>query len=116
MFQFILGAGLAAFILGGLSERTIEQQQPLTDLAQAAALGVIFALSARARRWAILPRFVLVLPSFLIFLTILTDRRPPMPFFVAFLVAGFYALFITAFATAVADRTGQGAGEPKSPE
>jgi hypothetical protein len=105
MFQFILGAGLAAFILGGLSERPFAQQDPVTDLAQAVVLGFLFALSARSRRWAILPRFILVLPSFLVFLTILTDRRPPMPFFVAFAVAGFYALFITAFATAVAERT-----------
>jgi len=106
MFQFILGAGLAAFILGGLSERPLDVQNPLVDLAEAVALGLIFALAAAARRWAILPRFVLVLPSFLVFLTILTDRRPPMPFFVSFMVAGFYALFITAFATAVAERGG----------
>jgi hypothetical protein len=106
MFQFIIGAGLAAFILGGLSERPIAEQDPLTDLAQAVVIGLLFALAARARRWAILPRFVLVLPSFLIFLSILTDRHPPMPFIVAFAVAGFYALFITAFATAVAEREG----------
>ena len=42
MFQFILGVGLAAFVLGGLSERPLAVQDPLVDLAEAVTLGLIF--------------------------------------------------------------------------
>jgi hypothetical protein len=102
MFAIILGIALTAFTYGGLSER-VSDQQPIPDWAEAAVLGVVFTLASRRRSWSIAPRWLLPFPSFLLYLSILTDRHPPMPFFVAFVFALFYALFITAYAAYAAE-------------
>ena len=105
MFQFILGLGLSAFIVGGLTERSgADQGDLLPQPVEALIIGVAFALAASPSRWAPVFRVLLPLPSFLIYLAILTGRRPPMPFGAAFLVSGLYALFITAYAAYLAER------------
>lgn len=104
MFPVILGAGLAAYTLGGLSERMADRHDLVPDAAQALVLGIVFALASGPWKGAIVARAILPLPSFLVFLSILSDRRPPMPFGAAFVMAGFYALFITASAAAIAEK------------
>lgn len=102
MFAIILGIALTAFTYGGLSQR-LPDQQAVPDWLEAAALGIVFTLASVRRSWSIAPRWLLPFPSFLLYLSILTDRHPPMPFFVSFVFALFYALFITAYAAYAAE-------------
>jgi len=104
MFAVILGLALTAFTYGGLSERLPDQEGPVPDWLLAGLLGLVFTLASLRASWSIAPRWLLPLPSFLLYLSILTDRHPPMPFFVAFIFALFYALFITAYAAYAAER------------
>lgn len=104
MFAVILGLALTAFTYGGLSERLPDQAGPVPDWLLAGLLGLVFTLASLRAAWSIVPRWLLLLPSFLLYLSILTDRHPPMPFFVAFVFALFYALFITAYAAYAAER------------
>jgi|HubBroStandDraft_1064217.scaffolds.fasta_scaffold00108_32 hypothetical protein len=104
MFALILGVALSAFTYGGLSLRLPDQHGPVPDWVEAAILGLVFTLAAQRGSWSIAPRWLLPLPSFLLYLSILTDRHPPMPFFVSFVFALFYALFITAYAAYTAEQ------------
>ena len=104
MFALILGIALIGFTYGGLSEIPPDQQGPLPDWLAACILGLVFTLASLRRAWSIAPRWLLPFPSFLLFLSILTERHPPMPFFVAFIFALFYALFITAYAAYAAEK------------
>jgi hypothetical protein len=108
MFALILGAALTAFTYGGLSDRlSPDEHGPISNAAEAIVLGLVFTLAASGRSWSIAPRYLLPFPTFLLYLSILTDRRPPLPFFVAFVFAAFYALFITAYAAYAAERQRQ---------
>ncbi|MGB8840805.1 MAG: hypothetical protein WCC64_07015 [Aliidongia sp.] len=109
MFAVILGVALAAFTYGGLSERLPDQHGLVPDWVEAAAIGLVFGLGALRGSWSIAARWLLPFPSFLLFLSILTDRHPPMPFFVSFVFALFYALFITAYAAYAAEKPRLGA-------
>ena len=104
MFAIILGVALMAFTYGGLSERLPDQVDSIPDWIEATALGLVFTLASLRGSWSIAPRWLLPFPSFLLFLSVLTDRRPPMPFFVSFVFALFYALFITAYAAYAAEK------------
>jgi lysylphosphatidylglycerol synthetase-like protein (DUF2156 family) len=104
MFAFILGVALMAFTYGGLSDRLPDQHDIVPDWVEAVVLGVVFTLSALRGRWSIAARWLLPFPSFLLFLGILTNRHPPMPFFVSFVFSLFYALFITAYAAYAAEK------------
>jgi hypothetical protein len=104
MFAIILGIALTAFTFGGLGERLPDQQGAVPDWAQAVALGVVFTLASLRTSWSVVVRWLLFFPSFLIYLSILTDRHPPMPFIVSFIFALFYALFITAYAAYAAEK------------
>src|ERR1700740_2848491 len=103
LYTVIFAIGFAAFSLGGLSERAGEHEPWLEGIALL-ALGLGFVLGAVPRGWSIVPRAFLPLPTFLVFLTILTDRKPEMPFFAAFASAGFYAFFITSYASFLSHR------------
>ncbi len=104
MFQLILGVGLAAFALGGLSNVVADPQDVLPAPVEAMILGLIFSLAASPTRWAIVPRALLPFPAFLVFLVILTGRKPTLPFGVAFVCAWFYALALTGFTNYCAHR------------
>jgi hypothetical protein len=105
MFQFILGLGLAAFTIGGLTiSDSADRGDPLPQWAEAVIIGAAFALAAAPWRWAIAFRTLMPLPTFLIYLMILEARTPPMPFGAAFLCAGMYALFLTAYTAYLAER------------
>jgi hypothetical protein len=103
LYVIIFAMGFAAFSLGGLSERP-GPHNPWLEAGALGALGLGFILGAMPRGWSIIPRAFLPLPTFLVFLTILTDRKPEMPFFAAFASAAFYALFITSYASFLSHR------------
>ncbi|HEV2677810.1 MAG TPA: hypothetical protein VGV37_24980 [Aliidongia sp.] len=103
MYALIFAIGFAAFTLGGLSDRGGEQD-PWLEVGALLALALGFILGAVPRAWSIVPRAILPLPTFLVFLTILTDRKPAMPFYAAFAAAAFYALFITSYASFLSHR------------
>ena len=103
MFPVIFGLGLAAFTLGGLAQRTAPQDIVPAPI-EAAVLGLVFILASLPWRWSILARALLPLPTVLLFLEILTGRSPAMPFLVAFVCAGLYALFLTAYSAYIAER------------
>jgi len=105
MFAIILGVALTAFTYGGLSERLPDQHDAIPDWAEAAILGLVFTLASLRYSWSIAPRWLLPFPSVLLYLSILTDRHPPMPFFVAFIFSLFYALFITVYAAYAAEKS-----------
>lgn len=104
MIQLIFGCGLSFFLLGGLSQRAVTAEQLLPPLIEAGSVGLVFALAALPSRWAMLPRALFVLPSFLVFLDILESRSPPMPFPAAFLTSAWGALFVTACSAYLAER------------
>jgi hypothetical protein len=116
MFQLTLGLGLTVFTLGGLTMRTgVDQGDLLPQPIEAVVIGLVFALAAAPARWAGIFRLLMPLPTFLLYLSILTGRSPPMPFGVAFLCAGVYSLFLTAYTAYLAERSRRqkpGAGEP----
>jgi hypothetical protein len=98
LYSVIFAIGFAAFSLGGLSERA-GPHDPWLESGALLALGLGFVLGAVPRGWSIVPRAILPLPTFLVFLTILSDRKPPMPFYAIFVSAAFYAFFITSYAS-----------------
>jgi hypothetical protein len=98
LYAVIFAIGFAAFSMGGLSENS-GGHDPWLETAALIALGLGFVLGAVPRAWSIIPRGILPLPTFLVFLTILTDHKPEIPFFAAFIVAAFYAFFITSYAS-----------------
>jgi hypothetical protein len=103
MYALLFAIAFAAFTLGGLAGRGGEHD-PWLESAALLALGLGFVLGAVPRAWSIVPRAILPLPTFLVFLTILTDRKPVMPFYAAFACAAFYALFITSYASFLSHR------------
>ncbi len=102
-YAVIFAIGFAAFSVGGLSQRPGEHDMWLEGAALL-ALCLGFVLGSIPRAWSIVPRAILPLPTFLAFLTILTDRKPPMPFYAAFAASAFYALFITSYASFLSHR------------
>jgi hypothetical protein len=106
MFQFILGAGLAAFTLGGLAVGdSIDQENLLPQPIEALIIGLVFALASAPHRWASVFRVLMPLPAFLLYLSILSGRSPAMPFGVCFVLALFYSLFLTAYTAYIAERS-----------
>ena len=97
LYTIIFALGFAAFSLGGLSEDG--DHDPWLVGVALLVLSLGFVLGSVPRGWSIVPRGILPLPTFLVFLTILTDRKPELPFFTAFVVAAFYAFFITSYAS-----------------
>jgi hypothetical protein len=75
---------------------------------EAVIIGLVFALAAAPTRWAAIFRLLMPLPTFLLYLSILTGRKPAMPFGAAFLCAGAYALFLTAYTAYLAARSRRG--------
>ena len=115
MFQFTLGLGLTAFTLGGLALRTGQDQGDLLPQPiEAVIIGLVFALAAAPARWASIFRLLMPLPTFLLYLSILTGRSPAMPFGAAFLCAGIYSLFLTAYTAYLAERSRQERGGTES--
>jgi hypothetical protein len=105
VFQLILGIGVTVFTIGGLTAASnVDQGDLMPQPVEALIIGVIFMLSAVPRGWALAFRALMPLPTFLIYLRILTGRQPAMPFDAAFFCALVYSLFLTAYTAYLAER------------
>ena len=106
MTAVLLGAVVAAYTLGALNERVIPEDE--NDLLpapwEALILGVAFTLASLPTAWSIVGRVLIPVPAFYIFLTVLLGKDPPLPFYVAFLVAGLYSAILTALSRDLAER------------
>ena len=106
MTAVLLGATVAAYTLGALNERVIpEDENDLLPVSwEALILGGAFTLASLPTAWSIVGRVLIPVPAFYIFLTVLLGKDPPLPFYVAFLVAGLYSAVLTALSRDLAER------------
>src|SRR5262249_43687869 len=85
----LLGCVVGAYTLGALNERVIPEDEndllPVTW--EALILGAAFTLASLPTAWSIVGRVLIPVPAFYIFLTVLLGKDPPLPFYVAFVVA-----------------------------
>ncbi len=102
----LLGCIVAAYTLGALNERVIPEDEndllPVTW--EALILGAAFTLASLPTAWSIVGRVLIPVPAFYIFLTVLLGKDPPLPFYVAFVVAGLYSAILTAISRDLAER------------
>jgi hypothetical protein len=103
MFRLFFGIGVAAFTLGGLSQRATDANDLLPDNIEALILGIIFTLSSIPKGWSVIARAALPVPTVLLYLTILLGKEPPLPYYAAFTVAGCYALLFTGLSSYFAE-------------
>jgi hypothetical protein len=92
----VLGLVVAAYTYGALAERVDDRNDLLPQWLEAALLGLVFALASLPVASAILARAAIPLPTFLLYLTALIGKNPPLPFYAAFAVALAYAAALTA--------------------
>ena len=106
MTAVLLGSIVAAYTLGALSERVIpEDENDLLPAAwEALILGAAFTLASLPTAWSIVGRVLIPVPAFYIFLTVLLGKDPPLPFYVAFVVAGLHSAILTALSRDLAER------------
>lgn len=102
----LLGSVVAAYTFGALGERVIaEDQNDLLPVPlEALLLGAAFAVGSLPVAWSIIGRIMLPVPTFLLYLTVLIGKNPPLPFAAAFALAGAYSAALTALARHLADR------------
>jgi MFS family permease len=106
MTALLLGGVVAAFTLGALGQRVIaEDENDLLPVPlEALLLGAAFAVGSLPVGWSILGRILLPVPTFFLYLTVLIDKSPPLPFYAAFAIAGLYSTALTVLARHLADR------------
>jgi hypothetical protein len=102
----LLGSIVAAYTLGALNERVIpEDENDLLPVPwEALILGAAFTLASLPTAWSIVGRVLIPVPAFYIFLTVLLGKDPPLPFYVAFVVAGLHSAILTALSRDLAER------------
>jgi len=102
----VLGAVVAAYTYGALGERVDPEEwnDLLPQWLEAAVLGTIFALASLPIAAAIIARAIIPVPTFLLYLTVLLGKNPPLPYYVAFPLAAAYAGALTALSTYLAER------------
>jgi hypothetical protein len=106
LFSAAVGAGVAGFTYGALELRITDLDDLLPNSLEAIILGLVFALASAPAGWAIIARAVLIVPSFFLYLSIFLGKPTPLPFFAAFIMAGLYALVLTALSSFFAERGG----------
>jgi hypothetical protein len=101
-----LGTVVAAYTYGALAERIdpAEWNDLLPQGLEAAGLGAIFAVASLPIVGAIVARAIIPIPTFLLYLTVLLGKNPPLPYYAAFIVAVLYAGALTALSTYLAQR------------
>jgi len=106
MRAVLLGAVVGAYTLGALNERVIpEDENDLLPVPwEALIIGAAFTLASLPTAWAVVGRVLIPVPAFYIFLTVLLGKDPPLPFYVAFVVAGLYSALLTALSRDLAER------------
>ena len=100
----LVGAAVGAFTLGALSRRVTDRDDLLPDPAEAALIGIFFALASTPRSWAIVARAAIPVPTFFLYLSVFLGKSPPLAFGGAFATACCYALFLTALSAYFAER------------
>ena len=86
------------------SSRRRTRRTPAAPLWEAVILGGAFTLASLPSAWSIVGRVLIPVPAFYIFLTVMLGKDPPLPFYVAFVVAGLYSAILTALSRDLADR------------
>jgi hypothetical protein len=110
VFSAVVGAGVAGFTYGALELRISDLDDLLPNSIEAMIVGLAFALASAPAGWAIIARAVLIVPIFFLYLSIFLGKPTPLPYFAAFIMAGLYALVLTALSSFLAER-GRGQGE-----
>jgi hypothetical protein len=99
-----VGAAVAAFTLGALSRRVTDLDDLLPAPVEALILGTAFALASMPRRWAMVPRALLPVPTFFLYLSVLLGKLLPVPYWMAFIAAACCALLLTTLSAYFAER------------
>ena len=101
----LLGIVVASYTYGALAERVIAEDSNdlLPQWLEAVLLGTVFALASLPIRSAILARVFIPVPTFLLYLTVLTGKSEPLPNVAAFFIAIIYAAALTALSTYLAE-------------
>jgi hypothetical protein len=101
-----LGTVVAAYTYGALAERVdpAEWNDLLPQWLEAGVLGTIFAVASLPIVGAIVARAIIPVPTFVLYLTVLLGKNPPLPYYAAFPMALVYAGALTALSTYLAQR------------
>jgi hypothetical protein len=101
-----LGIVVAGYTYGALAERVdpAEWNDLLPQWLEAAVLGSMFAVASLPIAGAIIARAIIPVPTFLLYLTVLLGKDPPLPYYAAFPMAAIYAAALTALSTYLAER------------
>lgn len=105
----LLGCIVGAYTLGALDERVLAEDRNdlLPPAIEAAIMGLLFTLSALPVAWAILARVFIPIPTFILYMTVLQGKNPPLPFYAAFAIAAAYSGMLTVLSSLLADRPGR---------
>lgn len=105
----VLGAVVAAYTYGALGERVNPEEwnDLLPQWLEAALLGAIFAVASVPIAGAIVARAIIPVPTFLLYLTVLLGKNPPLPYYAAFPMAAAYAGALTVLSSYLAERPGR---------
>ena len=106
MTAVLLGCIVGAYTLGALNERVIaeEENDLLPVPLEALIIGAAFTLASLPTAWSIIGRILIPVPTFYIYMTVLLGKNPPLPFYAAFVVAGFFSAALTALSRDLAER------------
>ena len=102
----VLGAIVAAYTYGALAERVNPQDwnDLLPQWLEAVLLGTVFAVASLPVAGVVVARALIPIPTFLLFLTVLLGKNPPLPYFAAFPLAIIHAGALTVFSAYLAER------------
>jgi len=101
----VLGAVVAGYTWGALAERASPEDwnDLLPQWLEAVLLGAIFALASLPVSGTILARALIPIPTFLLYLTVLLGKNPPLPYFAAFPLAILHAAALTVLSAYLAE-------------
>ena len=100
----VLGIVVGAYTYGALAGRIDDRSDVLPQWLEAVLLGVIFALASLPIRAAFLARAAIPIPTFLLYLSALIGKDPPLPFYAAFAIAVAYAAALFALSMYLSER------------
>lgn len=102
----VLGAVVAAYTFGALGERVNPQDwnDLLPQWLEACLLGAIFAVASLPVPGVVLARALIPIPTFLLYLTVLLGKNPPLPYAAAFPLAIVHAGALTVLSAYLAER------------
>jgi hypothetical protein len=102
----VLGAVVAAYTYGALAERVVAKDwnDLLPQWLEAAVLGTVFAVASLPIAGAIAARAIIPVPTFLLYLTVLLGKNPPLPYYAALPLAITYAGALTVLSAYLAER------------